>query len=123
MAREPFSRYVAASHTPPSITASTTLVIMTLNLRDIFFTIARRGSQGRCRLHRGTVEVNADTEQRQKFRQPNARGSGGGKPQLFQQGAAARSFGVARVDGLWGVKNAIPPGQADPTPDGRGQFR
>src|SRR5882724_11030901 len=122
MAREPFSRYVAASHIPPSIAASTTAVIMAPNLRDIFFTFARRGSQGSCRVHRGTVEVKADTEQQQKFRRPSALGSGRVKPELFQQGAIARGFGIAGGEKLVAVKNRIRPGKEAQGLDGLGHL-
>jgi len=36
---------------------------MTPSLRDIFSTVLNEEFQGRCRLHRGTVEVKADSEQ------------------------------------------------------------
>ena len=41
MARESCSRYISASHTPASIAASATLVIMMLNLRDILYMTAQ----------------------------------------------------------------------------------
>src|SRR5712691_13409359 len=99
MACEPFSRYVAASHAPPSIAASTTVVIMTLDLRDIFFTIAQRGNLKAAADYIVALSK-ADSEQHRKFHRLSAPVQAGRIPSFSRRARSRAASGLPVVRSL-----------------------